>query len=132
MNIVEIENLSRNFKVAKRNGNFFKYMFNREYSTVEAVRNVSFSIRSGELVGFIGPNGAGKSTTIKMMVGILVPTSGNINVLGNVPYKNRKKNAENIGVLFGQRSQLWWDLPVIDTFQLIKHIKKMYTDMAKY
>lgn len=125
MNVIEIKNLSRNFKVAKRNGNFMKYMFHREYSTVEAVKNISFTIQSGELVGFIGPNGAGKSTTIKMMTGILVPTDGDINVLGKVPYENRKANAANIGVLFGQRSQLWWDLPVIDTYQLLKRIYKI-------
>lgn len=132
MNVIEVSNLCRSFKVAKRDGNFLKYMFHREYTTVEAVRNISFTIKQGELVGFIGPNGAGKSTTIKMMSGILVPTSGDIKVLGRVPYKNRKVNANDIGVLFGQRSQLWWDLPVEDTFRLLKKIykisEKTYTD----
>ena len=125
MNVIEIEHLSREFKVSKRTGNFLQYMFHRQYSTIEAVKDISFSIQSGELVGFIGPNGAGKSTTIKMMTGILVPTSGDIRVLGKVPYQNRKANAVNIGVLFGQRSQLWWDLPVSDTFRLLKKIYKI-------
>ena len=92
---------------------------------VEAVSNVSFSIEAGELVGFIGPNGAGKSTTIKMMTGILVPSAGEVRVLGKVPHQHRKVIAAQIGVLFGQRSQLWWDLPVEDTFKLLKKIYKI-------
>lgn len=131
MNIIEIENLKRNFKVAKRDESFIKYVFHRKYDIVQAVRDISISIQPGELVGFIGPNGAGKSTTIKMMAGILVPTSGKINVLGKVPYQNRKKNATNIGVLFGQRSQLWWDLPVSDTFKLLKKIYKIPDETYK-
>ena len=131
MNIIEIEKLSRNFKVAKRDGNFLRYMFRRKHTTVEAVKDISFTIQPGELVGFIGPNGAGKSTTIKMMAGILVPSSGNIRVLEKVPYQNRKSNAANIGVLFGQRSQLWWDLPVSDTFKLLKKIYKIPDNIYK-
>lgn len=129
MKVIELENLSRNFKVAKRDGNFLQYMFHRKYTTVEAVKDVSFSIDAGELVGFIGPNGAGKSTTIKMMAGILVPTSGGLTVLSKIPHHNRKANAANIGVLFGQRSQLWWDLPVNDTFKLLKKIYKIPDDV---
>lgn len=129
MNVIEIKNLSRSFKIQKSNDNFLKYLFKREYRTVEAVKDVNFSIKAGELVGFIGPNGAGKSTTIKMMTGIIVPSAGEISVLGNIPYKNRKDNAKNIGVLFGQRSQLWWDLPVSDTFKLLKKIYKIPDDV---
>lgn len=124
-NVIEIENLSRSFKVQKRDENFFRYLFHRKYETIEAVKNISLSVKAGELVGFIGPNGAGKSTTIKMMTGIIVPSSGKITLMGKVPYKSRKENAFHIGVLFGQRSQLWWDLPVIDTYKLLKRIYKI-------
>ncbi len=129
MNIIELNNISRSFKVAQQGGNFWEYMFHRKYKVVEAVKNVSFSIKKGELIGFIGPNGAGKSTTIKMMTGILVPTGGDLRVLGNIPHENRKENAKRIGVLFGQRSQLWWDLPVRDTFKLLKKIYKISDEM---
>ncbi len=129
MRVIEIADLSRNFKVAKRDGSFMQYMFHRKYTTVEAVKDISFNIDSGELVGFIGPNGAGKSTTIKMMAGILVPTTGELKVFDRIPYQNRKLNATNIGVLFGQRSQLWWDLPVSDTFKLLKKIYKIPDDV---
>ncbi len=124
-NVIEIENVSRSFKVQKRDENFLRYLFHRTYKTVDAVKNISLSVKRGEVVGFIGPNGAGKSTTIKMMTGIIVPSSGKITLLGKVPYKNRKENAFHIGVLFGQRSQLWWDLPVIDTYRLLKRIYRI-------
>ena len=91
----------------------------RQHTTVHAVRDVSFTIEPGELVGYIGPNGAGKSTTIKMLTGILVPTSGTLEVGGVVPWRDRERNARQIGVVFGQRSQLWWDLPLIESFRLI-------------
>lgn len=122
MNVIETKNLSRDFKVAERDGGFLAHLFKRKYKIIHAVKNINFSIKPGELVGFIGPNGAGKSTTIKMMSGILVPSSGEIKVLGNIPHKKRKQNASKIGVVFGQRSQLWWDLPVYDTFLLLKKI----------
>lgn len=122
MRVIEANDVCRSFKVAKHEQNSLKYLVKREYETIEAVKNVSFQINKGDIVGFIGPNGAGKSTTIKMMTGILVPTEGSIRVLGNDPFKSRKENAKHIGVLFGQRSQLWWDLPVIDTYRLLKHI----------
>lgn len=125
MSIIEVKDVSRSFKVAQKESNFLRYMFSRKYKTINAVNNINFNVDEGELIGFIGPNGAGKSTTIKMMAGILVPTSGQIKILGNIPYKQRQKNAMNIGVIFGQRSQLWWDLPVIDTFQLLKKIYKI-------
>lgn len=97
-------------------------LFHREYMIKKAVEDVSFSIEEGEMVGYIGPNGAGKSTTIKMLTGILVPTSGEVWVNGILPYKERQKNAKQIGVVFGQRTQLWWDLPTIDSFELLKQV----------
>lgn len=125
MNVINIQNLSRSFKIPVKQDSFLKHLFRRQYTTIHAVKDISFSVNAGELVGFIGPNGAGKSTTIKMMTGILVPTSGNISVLGKVPYHNRKAIAADIGALFGQRSQLWWDLPVSDTFKLLKKIYRI-------
>lgn len=123
--VIEVKNLVRDFKIAKRDKNFFRFLFLRQYETKRAVDNVSFEITKGELVGYIGPNGAGKSTTIKILTGILVPTEGYVSVLGNVPYQKRKENALKIGVVFGQRSQLWWDLPVIDSFNLLQRIYKI-------
>jgi ABC-2 type transport system ATP-binding protein len=123
--LIKVENLCRNYTIAKRDGNIFQFLFSRKYSMIEAVKNITFDIRKGELVGFIGPNGAGKSTTIKMLTGILMPTSGTVSVLGNDPFTKRKQNAYDIGVVFGQRSQLWWDLPVNDTFTLLKKIYKV-------
>jgi len=104
-------------------------MFSREFETIHAVSGIHFTISKGELAGFVGPNGAGKSTTIKMMSGILVPTSGSVAVMGNDPFKKRKQNAYHIGVVFGQRSQLWWDLPIGDTFTLLKKIYKVQDDI---
>ncbi|GAC1654505.1 MAG: ATP-binding cassette domain-containing protein [Vulcanimicrobiaceae bacterium] len=97
-------------------------LFSRTYVEKVAVDNVNMSLESGELVGYIGPNGAGKSTTIKMLTGILVPTSGTIEVAGLIPYQTRKENARNIGVVFGQRSQLYWDLPLFESFELLRAI----------
>lgn len=111
---------------------FIKYMLHRQYEIREAVDDVSFQIKEGELVGFIGPNGAGKSTTIKMMSGILVPSSGTVKVLDKIPYENRKLIAGKIGVVFGQRSQLWWDLPVVDTFLLLKKLYKIDEEIYQY
>lgn len=112
-----VKNLSKNFRVPL-NRNFFK----REYREVKAVKSISFTINDGELIGFLGPNGAGKSTTIKMLSGILVPDDGVIEVDGLIPWKERKRHAATIGVVFGQKSQLWWDLPLQDSFTLIKAI----------
>lgn len=125
MPIITVEHLSKHFKVYKRRTGFFGSLRNivsREHSIIKAVDDVSFVLERGELVGYIGANGAGKSTTIKMLTGILVPTSGHIDVMGLVPYERRKENARRIGVVFGQRTQLWWDLPVIESFDLLKHI----------
>ena len=127
--IITVTSLARDYKVALRDGNFFQFMFKRKYKTIHAVKDVCFSIAPGEMVGFVGPNGAGKSTTIKMLCGILAPTSGSVSVLGRDPFTNRKKNAYDIGVLFGQRSQLWWDLPVGDSLKLLKQMYKVSDEM---
>ena len=128
MSYIEVNSISKTFKVAKRNSGLkaaLKSFVNRKYTFVDAVKNVSFSISKGEIVGYIGPNGAGKSTTIKMLSGILVPTSGNITINGLNPIKDRKKYVKNLGVVFGQRSQLSWDIPAEDTFDLLKDIYKL-------
>lgn len=123
--IITIKNVTKEFKVLNRREGLkgsLKDLFSRDYKIVRAVDNISMNIEQGEIVGYLGPNGAGKSTTIKMMTGVLEPTSGEILVGGNVPYKNRAKNAQEIGVVFGQRSQLWWALPLIESFKLLKDI----------
>ena len=97
-------------------------MFRRETQVIEALSDISFTIRDGEMVGYIGPNGAGKSSTIKILSGILTPESGSCLVDGRIPWKNRTEYVQRIGVVFGQRSQLWWDVPVIDSFELLKDI----------
>ncbi len=123
--IIQVEHLHREYKIAQREGSILKFIFSRKYKILNAVKDINFSINKGELVAFVGPNGAGKSTTIKMLSGILVPSKGTVRVLNNDPYNNRKKNAVNIGVVFGQRSQLWWDLPVCDSFELLKSMYKI-------
>lgn len=133
MSYIIVDDISKTFKVAKRNSGLksaLKSFIKREYSIVEAVKNVSFKIDEGEIVGYIGPNGAGKSTTIKMLSGILLPTAGNITVDGLNPFEDRKNYVSNIGVVFGQRSQLAWDIPAEDTFDLLKDIYKL--DNEKY
>lgn len=123
--IIEIKNVSKEFRVLNRREGLkgsLKDLFSRDYKTVRAVDNISMNIQQGEIVGYLGPNGAGKSTTIKMMTGVLKPTSGEILVGGNVPYENRTKNAQEIGVVFGQRSQLWWALPLVESFKILKDI----------
>ncbi len=128
MPIIEIEELSKHFKVLNRREGLWgaaRDLFSGDYNIVKAVDEISLNIEAGEIVGYIGPNGAGKSTTIKMMTGILRPTDGTILVNGNVPHKNRQRNAQNIGVIFGQRTQLWWDVPVIESFKLLKEIYRV-------
>lgn len=123
--MIKVENLSKEFKISKKYPGFkgaLRSFFSTEYTIKKAVDDISFEINDGEIVGYIGVNGAGKSTTIKMMTGILTPSSGRIIVDGVVPYENREKNAKNIGVVFGQKTQLWWDLPVSETFPLLKDI----------
>lgn len=123
--VIEVDNISKVFVSAKRYPGFrgaVKGLFTREKDRKTAVDRVSFSIQEGEIVGYIGSNGAGKSTTIKMMSGILTPTEGTCLVNGMEPYKHRKQNAKNIGVVFGQRTQLWWDLPLSETYMVLKEI----------
>ncbi|MBP3915907.1 MULTISPECIES: ATP-binding cassette domain-containing protein [unclassified Clostridium] len=123
--MIRVENLTKEFKINKKYPGFkgaIKSFFSTEYITKRAVDDISFEINDGEIVGYIGANGAGKSTTIKMMTGILTPTNGIVTVNGIVPYENREKNAKNIGVVFGQKTQLWWDLPISETFSLLKDI----------
>jgi ABC-2 type transport system ATP-binding protein len=125
MPIIEVKDLRKDFMIAKRETGMLgalKSLVKREFIKKEAVKGISFSVEKGEMVGYIGPNGAGKSTTIKMLTGILVPTSGHITVNGNIPYEKRQENARNIGVVFGQRTQLWWDLPTSESFELLKEI----------
>ena len=121
--IIKVSNLSRNYSVIEKEKN--RILGKRSRKTIYAVNDISFEICEGESVGFIGPNGAGKSTTIKILAGILHPTDGSVEVLGREPFKYRKENAKHIGVVFGQKSQLWWDLPVIDTYTLLKKIYKI-------
>ena len=125
MPIIRTRDLRKVFRVIDRTPGLagtLKTLFSRKYVERVAVEGISMSLDEGELVGYIGPNGAGKSTTIKMLTGILVPSSGDITVAGFVPYRERKRNARNIGVVFGQRSQLYWDLPLIESFELLRAI----------
>lgn len=131
---IEMKDVVKEFKVLNRHEGLrgsIQDLFSRDYKTVTAVDNISVKIPEGQIVGYLGPNGAGKSTTIKMMTGVLEPTAGDIVVNGLVPYKNRTKNAENIGVVFGQRSQLWWALPLIESFRLLKDIYLIPDDEYK-
>lgn len=123
--IIEVQHLSKTFKSFKKGKGLlgtFKTLFKRETVVATAVNDISFTIKKGEIIGYIGANGAGKSTTIKMMTGILTPTGGKITVDGRVPYENRMENAKQIGVVFGQKTQLWWDLPLGETFAILKEI----------
>ena len=123
--MIKLENINKTFRVAKRQAGFgraVKALFSREYEYIHALRDINFTINDGEMVGYIGPNGAGKSTTIKIMCGVLTPDSGTCVIDGRVPWKERVRHVQDIGVVFGQRSQLWWDVPVIDSFELIRDI----------
>lgn len=125
MSLIKAENLDKTFKIYKQGDGIKGYLgsfLKREYETVHAVEDVNLEIEEGEMVAYIGANGAGKSTTVKMLTGILEPSSGDITVDGRNPHRERKKNAMNIGVVFGQKSQLWWDLPVKESFKLLKEI----------
>ena len=125
MSFIEVKQISKTFRVAKKKSGLkesIKSFFKREYIDIKAVDDVSFSIDKGEIVGYIGPNGAGKSTTIKILSGILVPDSGKCTIHGMTPWKNRVEYVKKIGVVFGQRSQLWWDIPAEDTFDLLRDI----------
>lgn len=123
--MIEVKHINKTFKVAKRNAGFkeaARALFHKEYDYIKALEDVSFSIQEGEMVGYIGPNGAGKSSTIKILSGILTPDSGTCLIDGRVPWKSRIEHVRQIGVVFGQRSQLWWDVPVIDSFELLQSI----------
>lgn len=125
MALIEVKNLSKTFKKPIRgNGvlSMIKTLFSRKYESIEAVKDVSFSIKQGEIVGYIGANGAGKSTTIKMMCGILFPTNGEVIIDQKSVLKYRKEINQEIGVVFGQKTQLWWDIPLIETFKILKAI----------
>lgn len=128
MSQIELNHLCKSFAVYERGEGFLGALrgsLRREKRLVHAVRDVSMRVEEGELIGYIGPNGAGKSTTIKMMSGILVPDSGDIRILGRVPYRERAAHVAHIGVVFGQRSQLWWDTPVLDSFELLRDIYRV-------
>lgn len=126
--IITLSNINKTFRVAKRAGGFgraLKALISREYGLVHALNDVSFTINDGEMVEYIGPNGVGKSTTIKIMCGILTPDSGVCNIDGRTPWRERIAHVRQIGVVFGQRSQLWWDVPIIDSFELIRDIYRI-------
>lgn len=132
--MIQAEHLQKTFRVRKRNAGFknaAKAFFSREYEEIRALNDVSFRIEDGEAVGYIGPNGAGKSSTIKILSGILTPDSGTCVIDGRVPWKDRRAHVSQIGVVFGQRSQLWWDVPVIDSFELIRDIYAVAEDVYK-
>ncbi len=123
--IITASGVAKTFRQLKRQSGFggaLRSLFSRDYTDIRAVIDVSFAVAAGEAVGYLGPNGAGKSTMIKMMTGILTPSAGALSVLGREPHANRMANAREIGVVFGQRSQLWWDLPVRDSYALNRHI----------
>ena len=128
VDIINVKNLCKSYKVVKRDSGFInalKSFFKREYKIVKAVDDITFTIKKGEIVGYIGPNGAGKSTTIKMLAGILKSDSGSIVINGLDPVVDRIKHVREIGVVFGQKSQLWWDIPAIESFDLLKEIYKI-------
>lgn len=138
MGQIYFENVCKTFYVSKRSKGTvgaLKQFIKKNTTEVKALQNVSFDINAGELVGYIGPNGAGKSTTIKVMSGILTPTEGICRINGLIPWKDRKEHVKNLGVVFGQRSQLWWDVPVLDSFDLLKDIYRIdedkYQEMLK-
>ncbi len=126
--MIKVEHISKTFKVSRRNAGFseaFKALFHKQYECIKALDDISFQIEEGEMVGYIGPNGAGKSSTIKVLSGILTPDSGQCSICKRVPWKDRTEHVKEIGVVFGQRSQLWWDVPVIDSFELLRDIYKI-------
>lgn len=125
MSIISVDTLSKEFLIPKRKPGFFgslESLFSPEYIKKIALDQISFDIDEGELVGYIGPNGAGKSTTVKILSGILVPNGGNVKVMGKTPWEHRIETVRQLGVVFGQRTQLWWDLPVMESFELLKDI----------
>lgn len=133
--MITMEHVCKSYRVAKRNAGMkeaCKALFHRQVEHIHALSDVSFTIEDGEMVGYIGPNGAGKSSTIKILSGILTPDSGSCYVDGRIPWKNRIEHVRQIGVVFGQRSQLWWDVPVIDSFALLKDIYSLSTPQYEH
>ena len=122
MSYIQAEHLRKTFTVRKKRE---KGSLLREKQTVEAIKDLCFTVERGEMVGYIGPNGAGKSTTVKMLSGILTPDAGQVTVGGRIPWKDRREHVRHIGVVFGQRSQLWWDVPVQDSLDLLKDIYRI-------
>lgn len=123
--VIEVQNLKKDYKIAKKSSGLagqLKHLIKPRFETLEAVKGISFHIKEGESVAFLGANGAGKSTTIKMLTGIMRPSEGVIRIMGKDPFSNRIDNARRIGVVFGQKTQLWWDIPVIESFNLLKNI----------
>ena len=134
MSFINVSHISKTFKVAKKQSGLLatlKSFVKREYKYIDAIKDISFNIEEGSIVGYIGQNGAGKSTTIKILSGILIPDSGECTIDGLTPWKDRKEYVAKIGVVFGQRSQLWWDIPADDTFNLLKDIYKIDEDKFK-
>jgi ABC-2 type transport system ATP-binding protein len=134
MHMISVKALWKEFYIAKRKKGLFgslASLFSREYHIKTALNHISFDIEEGELVGYIGPNGAGKSTTVKILSGILVPTGGTVKVMGKTPWEHRVETVSQLGVVFGQRTQLWWDLPVIESFELLKDIYHIQEDHYK-
>ena len=126
--MIEMKGISKTYRIRKREagiGSAVKALFTRDYTEIHALKEMSFTIPDGQIVGYIGPNGAGKSTTIKILSGILRPDSGECTVNGMVPWEDRKKYVSKLGVVFGQRSQLWWDVPVIESFQLLRDVYRV-------
>ena len=131
--MIQVEHLTKSYRVSRRSGGLIKAVAalgKRDAERVVALDDLSFTVSDGEIVGYIGPNGAGKSTTIKILSGILTPDLGECRVDGRVPWRERKRHVARIGVVFGQRSQLWWDVPVIDSFDLLRDIYRV--DAARY
>ncbi|MBE7719406.1 MAG: ATP-binding cassette domain-containing protein [Lacrimispora celerecrescens] len=129
--MIQVEHMNKTFKVARRSAGFskaVKALFRKEVETIHALSDISFIIGDGEMVGYIGPNGAGKSSTIKILSGILTPDNGTCLINGRVPWKERKAHVKDIGVVFGQRTQLWWDVPILDSFELLRDIYEIPTN----
>jgi len=134
LSFIKVDQLCKTFKVAIHKRGFMgavRNLASRQHSLVKAVQDISFQIKRGELVGYLGPNGAGKSTTIKILTGILVPSSGQVTVGDIVPWEQRNQHTRRIGVVFGQRTNLWWDLPVIESFDLLRYIYNVPEDRFK-
>lgn len=132
--MIEVEHISKTYMVSRRNAGFseaFKALFHKQQECIKALDDISFTVGDGEMVGYIGPNGAGKSSTIKVLSGILTPDGGQCLINGKVPWKERTAYVRDIGVVFGQRTQLWWDVPVIDSYELLRDIYKIPTTIYK-